>query len=122
LEETSTITFNSSELILHGDSLSVTSEALKTEQTQSVKLTGVDQKSERASVQISTPLPKGSKAKLRIGYEGKLTGSMLGTHNRAILFRFNLKFTLQATTIRLLTMRESQGMSNFILQSSNIVE
>ncbi|CEL52347.1 hypothetical protein RSOLAG1IB_00887 [Rhizoctonia solani AG-1 IB] len=78
LEETSTITFNSSELILHGDSLSVTSEALKTEQTQSVKLTGVDQKSERASVQISTPLPKGSKAKLRIGYEGKLTGSMLG--------------------------------------------
>ncbi|CAE6452278.1 unnamed protein product [Rhizoctonia solani] len=78
LEETKTITFNSSELILHEEGLTVTSDALKTEQTQSVKLTGVDQKSERASVQLTAPLPKGSKAKLRIGYEGKLTGSMLG--------------------------------------------
>ncbi|KAL5636049.1 hypothetical protein ACGC1H_004760 [Rhizoctonia solani] len=78
LEETSTITFNSSELILHEEGLTVTSDALKTEQTQSVKLTGVDQKSERASIQLVTALPKGSKAKLRVGYEGKLTGSMLG--------------------------------------------
>ncbi|KAJ1310324.1 hypothetical protein OPQ81_007063 [Rhizoctonia solani] len=78
LEETSTITFNSSELILHEEGLTVTSDALKTEQTQSVKLTGVDQKSERASVQLTTSLPKNSKAKLRVGYEGKLTGSMLG--------------------------------------------
>ncbi|KAG8691051.1 Aminopeptidase 2 mitochondrial [Ceratobasidium sp. 423] len=77
-EETSTITFNSSELILHEEGLTITSDALKTEQTQSVKLTGVDQKSERASVQLTTPLPKGSKAKLRVGYEGKLTGSMMG--------------------------------------------
>ncbi|CUA72325.1 hypothetical protein RSOLAG22IIIB_00991 [Rhizoctonia solani] len=78
LEETSKITFNSSELIVHEDGLTITSDALKTEQTQSVKLTGVDQKSERASVQLPTALPKGSKAKLRVGYEGKLTGSMLG--------------------------------------------
>ncbi|KAF8682603.1 ERAP1-like C-terminal domain [Rhizoctonia solani] len=78
VEETSIITFNSSNLILHENGLNVTSEALKTEQTQSVKLTGVDEKSERASVQLTTPLPKGSKAKLRIGYEGKLTGSMMG--------------------------------------------
>ena len=70
MEETSTITFNSSELILHEEGLTVTSDALKTEQTQSVKLTGVDQKSERASVQLATALPKGSKAKLRVGYEG----------------------------------------------------
>ncbi|CAE7227454.1 unnamed protein product [Rhizoctonia solani] len=78
LEETKIITFNSSELILHEEGLTVTSDALKTEQTQSVKLTGVDQKSERASVQLTASLPKGSKAKLRVGYEGKLTGSMLG--------------------------------------------
>ncbi|KAH7340339.1 leucyl aminopeptidase [Rhizoctonia solani] len=77
-EEVKTITFNTSELILHEEGLTVTSDALKTEQTQSVKLTGADQKSERASVQLATPLPKGSKAKLRVGYEGKLTGSMLG--------------------------------------------
>ncbi|EUC67135.1 leucyl aminopeptidase [Rhizoctonia solani AG-3 Rhs1AP] len=78
VDETKTITFNSSELILHEEGLTVTSDALKTEQTQTVKLTGVDQKSERASVQLATALPKGSKAKLRVGYEGKLTGSMLG--------------------------------------------
>ncbi|KAG8679239.1 Aminopeptidase 2 mitochondrial, partial [Ceratobasidium sp. 395] len=78
LEETKTITFNSSDLVLHEEGLTVTSDALKTEQTQTAKLTNVDQKSERASVQLATPLPKGCKAKLRIGYEGKLTGSMLG--------------------------------------------
>ncbi|KAG8687839.1 Aminopeptidase 2 mitochondrial, partial [Ceratobasidium sp. 395] len=78
LEETKTITFNSSDLVLHEEGLTVTSDALKTEQTQTVKLANVDQKSERASVQLATPLPKGSKAKLRMGYEGKLTGSMLG--------------------------------------------
>lgn len=83
VEETSAITFNSSDLILHEEGLTVTSDALKTEQTQSVKLTGVDQKSERASVQLPTSLPKGSKAKLRVGYEGKLTGSMLGMYSMA---------------------------------------
>ncbi|KAF8603360.1 hypothetical protein BDV93DRAFT_523426 [Ceratobasidium sp. AG-I] len=78
VEETSTITFNSSDLVLHEDGLTVTSDALKTEQTQTVKLVSVDQKTERATVKLATPLPKGSKAKLRIGYEGKLTGSMMG--------------------------------------------
>ncbi|KAG9085108.1 Aminopeptidase 2 mitochondrial [Ceratobasidium sp. UAMH 11750] len=77
-EDTSTITFNSSDLVLHEEGLTVTSDALKTEQTQTAKLANVDQKSERASVQLATPLPGGSKAKLRIGYEGKLTGSMMG--------------------------------------------
>ncbi|KAG9123895.1 Aminopeptidase 2 mitochondrial [Ceratobasidium sp. 392] len=78
VEETKSITFNSSDLVLHEEGLTVTSDALKTEQTQSAKLASVDQKSERATVQLATPLPEGSKAKLRIGYEGKLTGSMLG--------------------------------------------
>ncbi|CAE7223560.1 unnamed protein product [Rhizoctonia solani] len=78
LEDTSIVTFNSLNLVLHEDSLTVTSDALKTEHTQTVKLLGVDTKKERASVQLSTPLPKGSKSKLRIGYEAKLTGSMKG--------------------------------------------
>ncbi|KAG9104921.1 Aminopeptidase 2 mitochondrial [Ceratobasidium sp. 370] len=78
LEETNTITFNSSDLVLHEEGLTVTTDALKTEQTQAAKLAHVDQKSERASIQLATPLPKGSKAQARIGYEGKLTGSMMG--------------------------------------------
>ncbi|CAE6514222.1 unnamed protein product [Rhizoctonia solani] len=78
LEETSIITLNSLNLVLHEESLAVTSDALKTEQTQAVKLAGIDTEKERASVQLSTPLPKGSKAKLRIVYEAKLTGSMKG--------------------------------------------
>ena len=78
VEETSKITFNSSELVLHEEGLTITSDALKTEQTQTAKFANVDQKTERATVQLATPLPKGSKAKLRIGYEGKLTGSMMG--------------------------------------------
>ncbi|KAG8711368.1 Aminopeptidase 2 mitochondrial, partial [Ceratobasidium sp. 423] len=77
-EETSTITFNSLNLDLHENSLTITSDALKTEHTQAVKIAGVDTVKERVSVQLSTPLPKGSKAKLRIGYEAKLTGSMKG--------------------------------------------
>ncbi|CUA73079.1 hypothetical protein RSOLAG22IIIB_05144 [Rhizoctonia solani] len=78
VEDTDTITFNSSNLILHEDSLTVTSDALKTEHTQAVKLANVDTTKERVSVKLSVPLPKGSKAKLRIGYEAKLTGSMKG--------------------------------------------
>ncbi|KAL5635262.1 hypothetical protein ACGC1H_003079 [Rhizoctonia solani] len=78
IEETSTITFNSLNLVLHEDSLAVTSDALKSKQTQAVKLADVDTSKERVSVKLSTPLPKGSKAKLRVGYEAKLTGSMKG--------------------------------------------
>lgn len=78
IEETSKITFNSSDLVLHEEGLTVTSDALKTEQTQTAKLASVDQKTERATIQLATSLPKGSKAKLRIGYEAKLTGSMMG--------------------------------------------
>ncbi|KAH7342157.1 peptidase family M1-domain-containing protein [Rhizoctonia solani] len=78
LEDTSSITFNSSSLVLHEDGLTITSDALKTEHTQTVKLADVDTAKERASVKLSTPLPKGSKAKLRIGFEAKLTGSMKG--------------------------------------------
>ncbi|CAE6469567.1 unnamed protein product, partial [Rhizoctonia solani] len=81
LEETSDITFNSSNLVLHEDSLSITSDALKTEHTQTVKLANIDIAKERASLKLPTPLPKGSKAKLRIGYEAKLTGSMKGYYS-----------------------------------------
>ncbi|CAE6458236.1 unnamed protein product [Rhizoctonia solani] len=85
VEETSKITFNSSNLALHEDSLSITSDALKTEHTQTVKLAGEDTVKERVTVQLSTPLPKGSKAKLRIGYEAKLTGSMKGYYYSSAL-------------------------------------
>ncbi|KEP46602.1 putative AAP1-alanine/arginine aminopeptidase, partial [Rhizoctonia solani 123E] len=81
LEETTNITFNSLNLVLHEDSLTVSSDAHKTEQAQAARLVDVDTKKERVSVKLSTPLPKGSKAKLRIGYEAKLTGSMKGYYH-----------------------------------------
>ncbi|CAE6412039.1 unnamed protein product, partial [Rhizoctonia solani] len=81
LEETTNITFNSLNLVLHEDSLIVSSDAHKTEQAQAARLVDVDTKKERVSVKLSTPLPKGSKAKLQIRYEAKLTGSMTGYYH-----------------------------------------
>ncbi|KDQ59543.1 hypothetical protein JAAARDRAFT_33120 [Jaapia argillacea MUCL 33604] len=73
-KETSTIVFNSSELTLGHASL--ISDAFKVEQSGLSVL--VDKDTERATVQSPTPLPAGSKVQLRVGFEGKLTGSMMG--------------------------------------------
>ncbi|KAF5386726.1 hypothetical protein D9615_001832 [Tricholomella constricta] len=72
--ETSSITLNTSSLEL--GKASIYSDALKTEQEQ----TGgsFDTASERVTYLFPAALPAGSKAELRVGFSGKLTGSMMG--------------------------------------------
>jgi hypothetical protein len=73
------ITFNSSNLLLHEDRVSLTSQQDQGEQTHNVLIVNINEEAERVSIQTPPPsLSKYSKAKLRIGYEGHLTGSMMG--------------------------------------------
>lgn len=74
LRDTSTVTFNASNLTIKDATLY--SDGLKTEQVQAVK--SFDEKAERVTVRCSNPLIKGSKAQLRVRYEAQLTGNMLG--------------------------------------------
>lgn len=77
LEETSKIVFNAADLEL--DQVSLHSEALKTEQIQIAEQT-VDKDQDRVAVTFATPLPANSKAQLRVGFKGPLTGGMTGMH------------------------------------------
>ncbi|KAG8992226.1 Aminopeptidase 2 mitochondrial [Tulasnella sp. JGI-2019a] len=54
------------------------SEALKTEQTQTSTDLNTDKDKERLTAKFSTTLPKGSKAKLHLGWDGKLGENMTG--------------------------------------------
>lgn len=78
-QETSTIVLNTADLDL--SNASIYSDALKKEQAHT-SLTS-DTIAERATLQFATPLPAGSKAQLQIGFQGKLTGSMLGYYRSA---------------------------------------
>lgn len=49
---------------------------MKVEQEQASE--SFDIVSERVTYHFSTPLPAGSKAELKVGFSGKLTGSMTG--------------------------------------------
>ncbi|KAF8526633.1 peptidase family M1-domain-containing protein [Hysterangium stoloniferum] len=75
LEDTSSLTFNLSHATT--TEISVHSENLKTEQIETAK-TSFDEKAERATVQLSNVLTKGSKAQLKVQYESKLTDSLMG--------------------------------------------
>ncbi|KAF8590749.1 leucyl aminopeptidase [Ramaria rubella] len=75
LENTSSVTFNASHLAIH--EVVLYSEALKTEQVETANLS-LDDKAERATVQSSNPLAKGSKVQLRMRFGAKLTGDMMG--------------------------------------------
>ncbi|THH33006.1 hypothetical protein EUX98_g1221 [Antrodiella citrinella] len=75
--ETSTkLVFNVSALKLR--ELSVTSSALAEPQSFALGDIQIDETSQRASVTLSSDLPAGSKAALRVGFEGELTSSMKG--------------------------------------------
>ncbi|KAG8927425.1 Aminopeptidase 2 mitochondrial [Tulasnella sp. 418] len=75
-EDTDEIQFNASGLNI--DKASIQSEALKTEQTQESTESINDKDNERVKVKFATALPKGSKAKLHISWDGKLTDGMTG--------------------------------------------
>jgi hypothetical protein len=67
---------NQQELIYATLYRSIYSDALKTEQVQSGE--SLDIVSERITYQFPNALPGGSKAELKIGFSGELTGSMMG--------------------------------------------
>lgn len=67
--------------------VSIHSVALETEQTQASSELTTDRERERLSAKFATPLPKGSKAKLHIGWESKLRSNMLGTVDRLTFAR-----------------------------------
>ncbi|GLB35338.1 putative aminopeptidase [Lyophyllum shimeji] len=73
-QESSSITFNMSDLEL--GRASIYSNALKTEQEPTG--TSFETTSERVTYLLPTALPAGSKAELKVGFGGKLTGSMMG--------------------------------------------
>lgn len=73
-KETSDIVFNSADLNL--GSASIHSDALQTEQVDSSRT--YDKKQERTTLHFAKPLPAGSKATLRISFDGTLTGNMKG--------------------------------------------
>ncbi|KAF8579667.1 peptidase M1, membrane alanine aminopeptidase [Ramaria rubella] len=75
LENTSSVTFNVSHLAIH--EVVLYSDALKSEQVETANLS-LDDKAERATVQSSNPLAKGSKVQLRMRFGAKLTGDMMG--------------------------------------------
>lgn len=79
MDETQSITFNSSPDLSLSD-VSIHSEALKTEQVQSIAASDLvaDKDKERVTAKFAHALPKGSKAKLHLGWEGKLTNNMQG--------------------------------------------
>ncbi|KAG8913109.1 Aminopeptidase 2 mitochondrial, partial [Tulasnella sp. 417] len=74
-EETKEIVFNASVDLTVSD-VSIHSESLKTEQVQSASEIKIEKDEERVTVLFPHALPKGSKAKLHLGWAAKLTGSM----------------------------------------------
>ena len=75
LQDTSELTFNSSDLTLSNPS--VYSEALASSVDVDPSVT-FNEKRGRASVKLAKTLPAGSKAKFKIAYEGKLLSNMTG--------------------------------------------
>ncbi|KAJ2930053.1 hypothetical protein H1R20_g7024, partial [Candolleomyces eurysporus] len=74
VKETSSITLNTTALDL--GKVTVHSDALKGSQTPADR--SFDKTQERASFQLESPLPAGSKGDIKIHFSGELTGSMLG--------------------------------------------
>jgi aminopeptidase 2 len=72
-KESSAITFNTDDLEL-GNAY-IYSDVLKTQQTPSSCV--FDATAQRATMSFPVSLPTGSKAQLKIGFQGKLTGSMM---------------------------------------------
>ncbi len=81
LKETSNIVFNTAKLTL-GEA-KVSSSALKQTTVVASASFSIDEENERATVQLPTALPAGSKLELKIDFEGELTGAMMGYYKSA---------------------------------------
>ena len=86
--------FNASKLNIQD--VAVYSETQKSQETQTVK-TGFDQKTERATVQVTKNLQKGGKAQVRVWYDAKLTDDLMGT-SYVDSVQQQLLYVFQATT------------------------
>ena len=75
LQDTSELTFNTADLTLHRPS--VYSEALASSVDADPSI-AFNEKRGRATVKLAKALPAGSKANLKIAYEGKLLSNMVG--------------------------------------------
>lgn len=80
-EDTTSLTFNSSELAL-GD-LIVSSPFLQKPEVHPASKLTIDKTQERATIALASTLPAGSKAQLKVSFEGELTGSMMGYYRAA---------------------------------------
>ncbi|TCD68931.1 Aminopeptidase 2 mitochondrial [Steccherinum ochraceum] len=76
IEATSSLVFHSSQLELHG--LVVQSPALSEDVDYPESAIQTIKENERAILSLSSELPAGSKAQLKIGFEGELTTAMMG--------------------------------------------
>lgn len=81
LEDTDAISFHTSKLNL--GSASLTSTALKEPFVQAASALTLDEEAERATLPLPVKLPAGSKAELKIDFEGELTGAMMGYYRSA---------------------------------------
>lgn len=81
VKDTSSIEFNTTELEL--GELTVSSPALKAPSVHPAKDLKIDTKQERATLALPTTLPAGTTATLKVGFEGELTGSMMGYYRSA---------------------------------------
>ncbi|KAF8627899.1 hypothetical protein AX15_004193 [Amanita polypyramis BW_CC] len=87
-KDTSRIVLNSSELKL--TNVTIYSDALKTAQEPSSQ--SYDSVQGRAVFDIPTPLPASSKAELKIGFEGKLGGGMVGYYKSSYELDGEIKY------------------------------
>lgn len=81
MKPTSSVVFNTANLALND--LSISSPALPSPEVHPASALKLDEEAERATLQLSKQLPVGSKAEFKIGFNGELTGAMLGYYHSA---------------------------------------
>ena len=81
VRDTTSIQFHTAKLKLgHAKLMSPTLSQPLTQEASSLKY---DEEEERATLELPTTLPAGSKAQLKIDFEGELTGAMMGYYRSA---------------------------------------
>lgn len=80
-EDTTELSFNTAELKL--SDLTITSPSLQKPDVYPASDLKLDTKQERATLALSSTLSAGSKVQVKVGFEGELTGSMMGYYRSA---------------------------------------
>ncbi|TCD67017.1 Aminopeptidase 2 mitochondrial [Steccherinum ochraceum] len=83
VKDTSTIEFNVNVTELHLGELILSSPALETSSVHPASDLKIDAKQERAILALSSTLPAGTTATMKVGFEGPLAASMLGYYRSA---------------------------------------